>query len=521
MDKKKEKIVEKQEEINEEKKKPSKTLVVIFIIFMSLVLLGIGGIIIYNALNGGSTSVKPTLEPLPKAEADPSRGDFGVDKNINIDTIDKYLGRSDTVYRDMRMLEDPAIYENLGGNRYLNGYIKGFEVIPLPYIIPVNGLPVEVGQTYEGITLFYEQDGKYIANYEESMEILEKYFPKDKNIFLMCGGGGYAFMMKNFLIAMGWDTDKIYNIGGYWYYKGENNVDLTRDNGTYDFDSAPYIEINFNELTKSAAYKDSGIRVTSVSLSSDTIELEERLTYNLFAYVLPNLASNKEVTWSSSNEKVATVSETGVVKGVKEGSAIITVTTKDGGFTASCTVTITKRIENKINADDVSSENKEFSNVGVHEIELKYNKLFYGDDNILKYDYNDPTYIKLRDQRIAELEPAITKEATILKKLVDNKKSFIIIYNREMCGDRPYNIYERAPEVLKSNNYSFIDVEDDIYLDSGSLLDKVGFDKELINDGSLIVVKEGQVIASLNPDFTVINNEADFKAWITKYIDLK
>ena len=514
------KKVEKEELNTQKSSKKSKVIIIVCLIV--LILATFTTLFILMVKNQGNNDPKQKeLLPLPKAEADPSRGDFGVDRNINVDTIDKYLGRSDTVYRDMRMLEDPATYENLGGNRFLNGYIKGFEVIPLPYIIPVNGLPVEVGQTYDGITLFYEQDGKYIANYNESMEILEKYFPKDKNIFLMCGGGGYAFMMKNFLISMGWDADKIYNIGGYWYYDGENNVDLTRDNGSYDFDSAPYIEINFNELTKSAAYKDAGVRVTSVSLTPEKIDVEEQLTQNLFAYVLPNLASNKEVTWSSSNEKIATVSETGVVKGIKEGTAIITVTTKDGGFTATSTVTVTKRIENKINADDISSESKEFNDIGVHEIETRYNKLFYGDDDILDYDWEDPEYKKIKNQRILELEPALTKEANILKRLIDNKKSFIIVYNRETCGDRPYNIYERAPEILKSNNYSFIDVADDIYLDSGTLFDKTGLDKEIINDGSLIVIKEGKIIASLNPDFTIINTEADFKAWMTKYIDLK
>mgnify|MGYP003306326125 CR=1 FL=1 len=52
--------------------------------------------------------------------------------------------------------------------------------------------------------------GKYEANYKESLEILEYYFPKDKNIFLMCGGGGYAGMTKTMLVTLGWDETKIY-----------------------------------------------------------------------------------------------------------------------------------------------------------------------------------------------------------------------------------------------------------------------------------------------------------------------
>ena len=78
--------------------------------------------------------------------------------------------------------------------------MKGFEVVPYPYLVNVSGLPKEVGDTYKGNTLFTEKDGKYTANYKESMDILEYLFPKDKNIFLMCGGGGYAGMTKNLLV---------------------------------------------------------------------------------------------------------------------------------------------------------------------------------------------------------------------------------------------------------------------------------------------------------------------------------
>ena len=80
----------------------------------------------------------------------------------------------------------------------------------LRYLIPVSDLPSEVGNTYTGTTLFRNEEGKYIANYEESMDIIEQIFPKDKVIFLMCGGGGYSGMTKNFLVSLGWNEDKIY-----------------------------------------------------------------------------------------------------------------------------------------------------------------------------------------------------------------------------------------------------------------------------------------------------------------------
>ena len=193
-------------------------------------------------------------ETLPKPEiSEGIRGEqFGIDKNINESTIDEYLGRSDSVYRDMRMLKDPGNYEAIGGDSYLSGFVEGFEVVPLPYLTNVTGLPEDVGETYTGATLFtQDESGNYVANYEESMEILEAIFPRDKNIFLMCGGGGYAGMTKTMLVALGWDENKIYNVGAFWSYNGNNKVEVKKTidgEDYYNFSIVPYYNIDFTTL---------------------------------------------------------------------------------------------------------------------------------------------------------------------------------------------------------------------------------------------------------------------------------
>ena len=190
---------------------------------------------------------------LPKPElSNGERKILGIDKNINEDTIDKYLGREDSVYRDVRMLKDEGNYEAIGGDSYLSGFVKGFEVVPYPYLAPLSGLPEAVGKGYQGKTLFsVDKEGKYVANYIESMAILEYLFPKDKNIFLMCGGGGYAGMTKALLVSLGWDETKIYNTGGYWNYKGENNIEVHNEKeGTYDFWKVSYHDIDFDKLNE-------------------------------------------------------------------------------------------------------------------------------------------------------------------------------------------------------------------------------------------------------------------------------
>lgn len=204
-----------------------------------------------RSTNSVQTETQLATLPTPELSEGIRGSQFGIDKNINEATIDDYLNRPDSVYRDMRMLKDPGNYEAIGGDSYLSGFVRGFEVVPYPYLVNVTGLPEEVGQTYTGKTLFVkDKDGHYTANYQESLDILEL-FPKDKNIFLMCGGGGYAGMTKDLLTQLGWDANKIYNVGAYWSYKGNNNVEVKRTKGdgvSYDFWKVPYHEIDFKTL---------------------------------------------------------------------------------------------------------------------------------------------------------------------------------------------------------------------------------------------------------------------------------
>lgn len=83
------------------------------------------------------------------------------------------------------------------------------------------------------------------------------------------------------------------------------------------------------------------IAVTGVTLNASSGELTVGGEATLVATVLPETASNKAVTWSSSKPAVASVNN-GVVKALTEGTATITATTVDGGFTASYALTVKK-----------------------------------------------------------------------------------------------------------------------------------------------------------------------------------
>ncbi|MGV8906570.1 MAG: Ig-like domain-containing protein [Acetobacterium sp.] len=84
------------------------------------------------------------------------------------------------------------------------------------------------------------------------------------------------------------------------------------------------------------------IQPTGVSLNQTTASIATGATQTLSATVLPVNATNKAVTWSSSNPAVATVNNTGIVTGVSSGTANIMATTVDGGMTASCAMTVTQ-----------------------------------------------------------------------------------------------------------------------------------------------------------------------------------
>jgi uncharacterized protein YjdB len=83
-----------------------------------------------------------------------------------------------------------------------------------------------------------------------------------------------------------------------------------------------------------------GPTASGVSLDQTSLTLTVGETASLAAAVAPPDAADKSVSWSSSEDTVATVDNTGTVSAVSPGTAAITVTTIDGGHTAECVVTV-------------------------------------------------------------------------------------------------------------------------------------------------------------------------------------
>ena len=94
--------------------------------------------------------------------------------------------------------------------------------------------------------------------------------------------------------------------------------------------------------------KAAAVAVTGVTLNKTALTLNIGASETLSATVAPADATNKKVTWKSSDAAVASVDANGKVTGVKAGEATITVTTEDGGKTATCKVTVKPNLVSEI-----------------------------------------------------------------------------------------------------------------------------------------------------------------------------
>jgi transglutaminase/protease-like cytokinesis protein 3 len=114
---------------------------------------------------------------------------------------------------------------------------------------------------------------------------------------------------------------------------------------TFIFNACGMINDSSNSISfllgcRNANKSGDNIAVTDVTLNKNNSSIHIANTEQLTATIIPADATNQNVTWSSSDENIATVDLNGIVTTVATGAATITVTTADGGYTASCEVTV-------------------------------------------------------------------------------------------------------------------------------------------------------------------------------------
>lgn len=159
----------------------------------------------------------------------------------------------------------------------------------------------------------------------------------------------YSILPTNAIVTVSWSSEN-------------SAIATVNDKGEVTGIKAGETNIKLSAGSKTASCKvvviDGEMAVESVTLNKTEMSVTEGDEFQLVAKILPELASNKKVSWTSDNEDVAVVDQSGKVVTKTPGEVTITVTTEDGEKTATCAVIVNEReltataFEDDFNRDD-------------------------------------------------------------------------------------------------------------------------------------------------------------------------
>ena len=189
--------------------------------------------------------------------------------------------------------------------------------------------------------------------------------------------------------------------------------------------------------------------VTRISLNKLSRSLEAQDVYTLKATVIPSDANDKTVTWSSSDEAIATVNQEGVVTALKKGTAVITVTANDGSnVSQSCTITVTNNcyncesveaLESPHNYENACSDVWTYTLQGANQIAVTFDEKTEVEeefDYLYLYDSEGNEVGKYTGTELAGQTVIITGDTVIIKLISDdggNAWGFKVAQVAEYC----------------------------------------------------------------------------------------
>lgn len=304
--------------------------------------------------------------------------------------------------------------------------------LKLPYLKAINydydgvGKEYSINKTYKNCGAKYYWDASYykIEKITDS-KLIETFLKNNKQTDALESllpeppDAGYS---KDGIVEMKNRTDGLYII---WIRL------IAQDNYAKTITGA-IIHDGLPNATTSKEYgvKESNIELIGISLPS-TKQLTLGKTITLTPTFNPSNATNKIVTWSSSDKTVATVDNAGKVTGKKIGSAIITVTSQEGNKKASCTVTVV----NQSTKPETSALKEIKIEKVANKVDYKVGEKFDKTGMVIKAIYEDgtskqvenytitpSTALKLSDTKItiAYTENGVTKEAVHKIRVVNS-----------------------------------------------------------------------------------------------------
>lgn len=169
-------------------------------------------------------------------------GISALDSSVTTENIENYLFREDCQYIDLRPYSW-VIKE---------GHIAGFEFFPFYDFLAHNAKSDRLftfgNKSETGESLVLGDIGTFSPNYVESVSLLKRYFNENKNIFIISQSGLESCYFINLLIQYGYDSSKLYNIGGYSISPGFGCIPyLGIENPKYKVDGNKLIDSQLNE----------------------------------------------------------------------------------------------------------------------------------------------------------------------------------------------------------------------------------------------------------------------------------
>jgi uncharacterized protein YjdB len=221
------------------------------------------------------------------------------------------------------------IYNNTNQNIDLKNYKFIYPEIDINVskILPPRGIVVVCTNSSTSLSSFNAFYGKQLTG--------DKYLQLGSNGEVLSNAGDqYVILAKddfNIISLAGYKAEDFGVKQSVGYKFPEDGVEMIKFGqkqsptpGEVNMDQVPYTQIP----------------VSGVKLNTLNAEIKIGSTMQLIATIIPTIATNKSVNWTSSNPNVAQVFPSGLVYGKAQGTAVITIKTVDGGYSASCIVTV-------------------------------------------------------------------------------------------------------------------------------------------------------------------------------------
>jgi len=145
------------------------------------------------------------------------------------------------------------------------------------------------------------------------------------------------------------------------------------------------------------------IELKGIYINKTTLNIKEKASETLSVKFNPTNATNKKITWRSSNKNIATVDANGKVTGVAAGNATITAVSNDGGFVARCEVKV-EAISKKVTS--ISLDKKELKIIAGEETTLKATiSPNYAENKNVTWESSDKQVATVKDGKVTAIKP--------------------------------------------------------------------------------------------------------------------